>query len=196
MTAVTKGLHLYKISDPKSLSAPAPGLYTCIKTWKIMYKIRLQREFFETCNTWAEWQSYSVDIRVLSTGIYLVSNKCFANDVSVISKRKKKKKKKKRSPSYVFSVVKRTFKKCDFPDFRFYFSNLTNKTFLIWFDVNFQSVFFASNNIKKIIIRPKNLACVYCHMSGEKVGILFYFIIYFQPNDLNSQFGCHYDLPT
>ena len=43
MTRVTKGLCLYKNSDPKGLSAPAPGLYTCIKTWKIMYKIRLQR---------------------------------------------------------------------------------------------------------------------------------------------------------
>ena len=47
MTRVTKGLCLYKNSDPKGLSAPAPGLYTCIKTWKIMYKIRLQRYFFE-----------------------------------------------------------------------------------------------------------------------------------------------------
>ena len=37
---------LKKNSDPKGLSAPAPGLYTCIKTWKIMYKIRLQRYFF------------------------------------------------------------------------------------------------------------------------------------------------------
>ena len=37
---------LCKNSDPKGLSAPALGLYTCIKTWKIMYKIRLQRYFF------------------------------------------------------------------------------------------------------------------------------------------------------
>ena len=49
MTRVTKGLCLYKNSDPKGLSAPAPGLYTCIKTWKIMYKSD-QRYFFETCN--------------------------------------------------------------------------------------------------------------------------------------------------
>ena len=45
MTRVTKGLCLYKNSDPKGLSAPAPGLYTCIKTWKIMYKIRLPKRF-------------------------------------------------------------------------------------------------------------------------------------------------------
>ena len=32
MTRVTKGLCLYKNSDPKGLSASAPGLYTCIKT--------------------------------------------------------------------------------------------------------------------------------------------------------------------
>ena len=66
MTRVTKGLCLYKNSDPKGLSGPAPGLYTCIKTWKIMYKIRLQRYFFETCNKWAKWQGFSVDIRILS----------------------------------------------------------------------------------------------------------------------------------
>ena len=67
MSRVTKGLCLYKNSDAKGLSAPAPGLYTCIKTWKIMYKIRLQRYCFETCNKWAKWQGFSVDIRILST---------------------------------------------------------------------------------------------------------------------------------
>ena len=56
---------LHKNSDPRGLSVP--GLYTCIKTWKIMYKIRLQRYFFETCNKWAKWQDFSVDIRILST---------------------------------------------------------------------------------------------------------------------------------
>ena len=35
---MTKGLCLYKILTP--------GLYICIKTWKIMYKIRLQSNFF------------------------------------------------------------------------------------------------------------------------------------------------------
>ena len=35
---------------------PAPGLYTCIKSWKKkMYKIRLQRDFFETYNKWLKW---------------------------------------------------------------------------------------------------------------------------------------------
>ena len=67
MTRVSKGLCLYKNSDPKGLSPPTPGLYTCIKTWNIIYKIRLQRYFFETCNKWAKWQSFSVDIRFLST---------------------------------------------------------------------------------------------------------------------------------
>ena len=67
MIRVTKDLCIYKNSDPKGLSAPALGLYTCIKTWKIMYKIRLQRYFFETCNKWAKWQGFSVDIRILST---------------------------------------------------------------------------------------------------------------------------------
>ena len=67
MTRVTKGLCLYTNSDPKGLSAPALGLYTCIKTWKTMYKIRLQRYFLETFNKWAKWPGFSVDIRILST---------------------------------------------------------------------------------------------------------------------------------
>ena len=67
MTRVTKGVCLYKNSDPMGLSAPAPGLYTCIKIWKIMYEIKLQRYFFEICNTWAKWQGFSADIRILST---------------------------------------------------------------------------------------------------------------------------------
>ena len=51
----------------KGLSAPAPGLYTCGKTLKNVYKIRIQRDLFETCNKWAKWQDLSVDIRILST---------------------------------------------------------------------------------------------------------------------------------
>ena len=67
MTRVRWGTCLHKNSDPRGLSASAPGLYTGIKTWKIMYKIILQRYFFETCNKWAKWQGFSVDIRILST---------------------------------------------------------------------------------------------------------------------------------
>ena len=40
---------------PKGLSAPAPRLYTCIKSWKKLYKIRFQKDFFETCNKWVKW---------------------------------------------------------------------------------------------------------------------------------------------
>ena len=69
MTRVTWGICLHKNSDSRGLSDPALGLYTCIKTWKIMYKIRLQRYFFETCNKWAKWQGFSVDIRILSTKV-------------------------------------------------------------------------------------------------------------------------------
>ena len=38
MTRVTKGLCLYKNSDPKGLSACAPGLYICIKHEKLCIK--------------------------------------------------------------------------------------------------------------------------------------------------------------
>ena len=45
MTRVTKGLCLYKHSDPKRLSVPALGLYTCIKHEKLCIK----SEFKEIC---------------------------------------------------------------------------------------------------------------------------------------------------
>ena len=36
-----------------------------------MYKIRLQRYRFETCNKWTKWRGLSVDIRILSTKSFL-----------------------------------------------------------------------------------------------------------------------------
>ena len=53
---------------PWGLSTPAPGLYTCIKSWKTLFKIGLQRHFFETCNKWMKWQDISVEIKTLSPG--------------------------------------------------------------------------------------------------------------------------------
>ena len=44
-----------KTLSPGGCMPPAPGLYTCIKSWKKMYKIWLQRDFFETCNKWVKW---------------------------------------------------------------------------------------------------------------------------------------------
>ena len=44
-----------KTLSPGDCMLPAPRLYTCIKSWKKMYKIRLQRDFFETCNKWVKW---------------------------------------------------------------------------------------------------------------------------------------------
>ena len=34
------------------LGAVCPLPHACIKSWKKLYKIRLQRDFFETCNKW------------------------------------------------------------------------------------------------------------------------------------------------
>ena len=39
----------------KGLSAPDPGLYAFGKTLKNVYKIRIQRGLFETCNKWSKW---------------------------------------------------------------------------------------------------------------------------------------------
>ena len=58
VTKVTRCSCWHQNFIPKGLSVPAPGLYTCIKSWKILYKIRLQRDFFETCSKWPKWQSW------------------------------------------------------------------------------------------------------------------------------------------
>ena len=49
----------------------------------------------------------------------------------------------------MFSVVKKTFQKCNPPDFKFYLGKLNNKTFPHMSNVNFVSVFIALNNTKK-----------------------------------------------
>ena len=63
-----------KTSSPGDSMPPAPGLYTCIKSWKILYKIRLQTvqtDFFETCNKWVKWWGFSVDITIVFPGGYV-----------------------------------------------------------------------------------------------------------------------------
>ena len=77
------------------LFAPAPGLYACIKSWKKLFKIRLQRHFFKTCNKWMKWQDSSVGIKTLSPGgclplpgaIYMhkiMKKKCIKSDFKEI----------------------------------------------------------------------------------------------------------------
>ena len=68
MTKVTRCSCWHKNFVPKGLPAPTLGLYTCIKLWKKMYKIRLQR-VFETCSNWPKRQGASVDIKILSPGV-------------------------------------------------------------------------------------------------------------------------------
>ena len=43
-----------KLCPLGAVCPPAPGLYTCIKLWKTLYKIRLQSDFFETCSKWVK----------------------------------------------------------------------------------------------------------------------------------------------
>ena len=68
MTEVTRSFCWHQNFVPWGLYAPCPGLYTCIKSWKKMYKIRLQRDFFETCNRLVKWYRLSVDIKIMSPG--------------------------------------------------------------------------------------------------------------------------------
>ena len=48
---------------------PCPGAIYMYKIMKKMYKIRLQRDFFETCSKWLKWQDVPVDIKILSQGV-------------------------------------------------------------------------------------------------------------------------------
>ena len=54
MTEVTRSFCWHQNFVSWGLYSPALGLYTCIKSWKKLYKIRLQRDFFETCNKWVK----------------------------------------------------------------------------------------------------------------------------------------------
>ena len=66
MNEVTRHFCWHQNFVPWGLSVPTLGLYTCIKSWKKMYKIRLQRDSFETCNKWPKWQDVPVDIKISS----------------------------------------------------------------------------------------------------------------------------------
>ena len=56
---------------PQCIICPCPGLYTCGKTWKNVYKIRLQRDCSKTCNKWSKWWGLSVDINICPGAIYM-----------------------------------------------------------------------------------------------------------------------------
>ena len=53
----------------KGFSALSLGLFTCIKSLKNVYKIRFQRDHFETCNIWAKIKGLSVDINFCPQGL-------------------------------------------------------------------------------------------------------------------------------
>ena len=57
---------------PLAAVCPLPrGHIHVLNHEKKMYKIRLQRDFFETCNKWVKWYDLSVDIKILSPGCCL-----------------------------------------------------------------------------------------------------------------------------
>ena len=63
MNEVTRHFCWHQTFVPWGLSAIALVLYTCIK----LYKVRLQRDIFETCNKWRKWQDVPVNIKISST---------------------------------------------------------------------------------------------------------------------------------
>ena len=58
-----------KFFCPQGVVSPCPGAIYMYKIMKKMYKIRLQRDIFETFSKWRKWQEVSVDIRILSPGL-------------------------------------------------------------------------------------------------------------------------------
>ena len=48
---------------PKGVVSPCPGAIYMYKIMKKLYKIRLQRDFFETCNKWPKWHDVPDDIK-------------------------------------------------------------------------------------------------------------------------------------
>ena len=66
MTEVTRSFCWHQYFGP--CMPPALRLYTCIKSWKKLYWIRLEKDFFETCNKWVKWWGASVDIKLLYPG--------------------------------------------------------------------------------------------------------------------------------
>ena len=66
MNEVTRHFSWHQNFVPWGMSVPALGLYTCIKSWKKLYKIRLRRDVFKTCNKWPKWQDVPVDIKISS----------------------------------------------------------------------------------------------------------------------------------
>ena len=58
---------------PLGTVCPCPGAIYMYKIMKKLYKIRLHRDCFETCNKWPKWQGVPVDIKILSAlaqGLY------------------------------------------------------------------------------------------------------------------------------
>ena len=68
MTEVTSSFCWHQNLSPGGCMPTAPVVYTCIKSWEKMYKIRIQRDIFETCIKWVKLQGLSIDIKSLSPG--------------------------------------------------------------------------------------------------------------------------------
>ena len=64
---MTRGIRLHKNS------APASGLYTCGKTLKNVYKIRIQRDLFETCTNWQSDKGFLLTSKVSPQWVFCPS---------------------------------------------------------------------------------------------------------------------------
>ena len=61
-----KGFLLTSKVYPRGVFCPCPGAVYMYKVIKNLYKIRFQKDHFETCNIWAKKKGLSVVIKILS----------------------------------------------------------------------------------------------------------------------------------
>ena len=69
MGEVIKPFSWHQNIVPWGLSVPAPGLYTCNKSWKNCIKSDFKDIFFKTCNKWPKWQVVPVGIKICPHGV-------------------------------------------------------------------------------------------------------------------------------
>ena len=65
MNEVTRHFLLTSKLWPPGAVCPCPGAIYMYKIMKKLYKMRLQRDVFETCNNWPKWQDVPVNIKIL-----------------------------------------------------------------------------------------------------------------------------------
>ena len=70
MNEVTRHFCWHQNFVPWGLSVPALGLYTCIKSWKKLYKIRLQRDFLKLATNDRSDEMFLLTLKFRPQGVF------------------------------------------------------------------------------------------------------------------------------